>query len=198
MKKLMIAAAVVCVALASQAASVVWSSVGKFTDSTGAVPANATAYSTALNGGSIVLVQLSALTGGGYDWAKATVLAGQTAPTFKTSPSSKKGLLSATFSFAYDETEGASNILGDGDILGVMFKDSSGKLSQLVYASDMKTTVDDVLVISGLDDITNGGDRWSGNLNYASAGNFTAVPEPTSGLLMLLGVAGLALRRRRA
>lgn len=27
---------------------------------------------------------------------------------------------------------------------------------------------------------------------------YTAVPEPTSGLLMLLGVAGLALRRRRA
>ena len=28
--------------------------------------------------------------------------------------------------------------------------------------------------------------------------NWTAVPEPTSGLLMLLGMAGLALRRRRA
>lgn len=28
--------------------------------------------------------------------------------------------------------------------------------------------------------------------------NFTAVPEPTSGLLMLLGLAGLALRRKRA
>ena len=28
--------------------------------------------------------------------------------------------------------------------------------------------------------------------------NTGAVPEPTSGLLMLLGVAGLALRRRRA
>ena len=31
-----------------------------------------------------------------------------------------------------------------------------------------------------------------------TSANFAAVPEPTSGLLMLLGVAGLALRRRRA
>ena len=33
---------------------------------------------------------------------------------------------------------------------------------------------------------------------YAGAGWYAAVPEPTSGLLMLLGMAGLALRRRRA
>ena len=31
-----------------------------------------------------------------------------------------------------------------------------------------------------------------------SASGWTAVPEPTSGLLMLLGMAGLALRRKRA
>lgn len=31
-----------------------------------------------------------------------------------------------------------------------------------------------------------------------AAGSWSAVPEPTSGLLMLLGMAGLALRRRRA
>ena len=31
-----------------------------------------------------------------------------------------------------------------------------------------------------------------------SAGTWTAVPEPTSGLLVLLGMAGLALRRKRA
>ena len=32
----------------------------------------------------------------------------------------------------------------------------------------------------------------------ASGGGWQSVPEPTSGLLMLLGMAGLALRRRRA
>ena len=32
---------------------------------------------------------------------------------------------------------------------------------------------------------------------YTGAGWYTAVPEPTSGLLMLLGMAGLALRRGR-
>lgn len=33
---------------------------------------------------------------------------------------------------------------------------------------------------------------------YSTAGWYTAVPEPTSGLLMLLGMGALALRRRRA
>ena len=32
----------------------------------------------------------------------------------------------------------------------------------------------------------------------ANAGAWTAVPEPTSGLLLLLGMAGLALKRKRA
>jgi len=35
-------------------------------------------------------------------------------------------------------------------------------------------------------------------LSSGTSANFQSVPEPTSGLLMLLGVAGLALRRRRA
>ena len=39
-----------------------------------------------------------------------------------------------------------------------------------------------------------------GNMQSATqnAGNWAAVPEPTSGLLLLLGMAGLALKRKRA
>ena len=48
---------------------------------------------------------------------------------------------------------------------------------------------------------TTGLASWKmGDLETATAGNWVAqsVPEPTSGLLLLFGVAGLALRRRRA
>ena len=34
-------------------------------------------------------------------------------------------------------------------------------------------------------------------LGFGSAGTWTTVPEPTSALLLLIGAAGLALRRRR-
>ena len=38
----------------------------------------------------------------------------------------------------------------------------------------------------------------TGSISFEGNGTWTAVPEPTSGLLMLLGMAGLALRRKRA
>ena len=41
-------------------------------------------------------------------------------------------------------------------------------------------------------------DNFGGGFVGFDAGTWTAVPEPTSGLLLLLGVAGLALKRKRA
>ena len=53
-----------------------------------------------------------------------------------------------------------------------------------------------------LSDLSNAiGDSFSANLDLMAspAGQgYTAVPEPTSGLLLLIGVAGLALKRKRA
>jgi len=189
----MIALAAVACATVVQAASFTWGTDNKFTDSEGTVITTTDGYTAALNGGSIVLVLLS---DGTYNGAK-TVLAGQTAPAIKTTtPNSTKGRLSASFEFTFDEENVANNPFKNGDIIGVMFKDSDGNLSQLVYANDMTTTVDDVYTISGLSANTWFGDKFT----YASGGNFTtaAVPEPTSGLLLLLGMAGLALKRKRA
>ena len=40
--------------------------------------------------------------------------------------------------------------------------------------------------------------KSAAGLGFTTTGSWAVVPEPTSGLLLLLGVAGLALRRRRA
>ena len=41
-------------------------------------------------------------------------------------------------------------------------------------------------------------DNFGTGFGGIDAGTWTAAPEPTSGLLLLLGVAGLALKRKRA
>ena len=79
--------------------------------------------------------------------------------------------------------------------LAVVITDGKTMMN-ITYADGTKVT--DSYLVNGLAD-----NLWTGTgnqpFNFATKGNFTAdVPEPTSSLLMLLGVAGLALRRRRA
>lgn len=189
MKKLAISAAVVIMAVASQAAQFSWKTANFMVaaDSSGNAITTAAGFNTMLNGGSIVAVLV--------DGDTFTDLG---TSTFKTSGSAaQKYGISGSYAF----TAGASNPFSDGDIIQIMFKDSTGAYSWLKDGDGNDIVAQ--YTVSGFDDYTPQ-NSWTGSFTFGTAGTsgspntFTAVPEPTSGLLMLLGMAGLALRRRRA
>ena len=206
MKKLMIAAAIVSAAAMSQAASFGWKTANysQFLDpNSKEAVTTAAGYATAMNGGNIVLVYLA---DGTYSTAQLLenydtgATKGTGIATFKDSGAGTgKFGIAGTYG-----TDGSKTNLKDGDKIGVMYMDAKGALSQLVLA-DGKTTIDSIYTISGLD-AQDPKDGWSGaTFTIGTAGTSTArtgfttnVPEPTSGLLLLLGVGAMALRRRRA
>ena len=182
MKKLMIAAAIVCAAAMSQAASIAWSSDYNYVTKDGTIQTADTA-----DAGTFVLCYLGD-TKNGYSWDDAEVVNEGTVK-YASMGSSKTAKAGGTFAFTFDDGD-----YKDGDVFGVMFQDASGNLSQLVTPGDSPTAIAEAFTISGLTD-----DRYAGVMSFAGS-NYTvaSVPEPTSGLLLLLGVAGMALRRRRA
>ena len=197
----MIALAAVACAAGLQAASFTWKT-GNYTNvlnPDGSAVTTADGYASLMNGGNIVLVLLS---DGTYEGGM-TALVGTEGSTaaFKTGGAATvKYGLSTTFKF-----DGEGSLLKNGDKIGVAYQNASGDLSQLILTDTTGADlgkVDAVYTISGLSD-----DTWQGDyFTFTTAGTSAAktyittaaVPEPTSGLLMLLGMAGLALRRRRA
>ena len=177
MKKLMIAAAIVCAAVVSQGASILWKSNYNYVTKDGTVQTAATA-----DAGKFVLVYLG---DGKADWENAKVV-NEGAITYSTSMG---GSAKATGTFAFDYGGDYDN----GSIFGVMFQDAGGNLSQLVTPGDSPTPIAVEFAIAGMSD-----DRYQGTMTFSSS-NYTvaSVPEPTSALMLLLGVAGLALRRKQ-
>jgi len=190
MKKLFMSALIATVAVVANAATVNWQSTAIY------VPVESTTPSTYLkaNGGTRVVnayvfeyaasdsATWQAYKDGTKDiWADYS--AGKLTGTQTSGKTSATGTATIAGSMNYGETD-----YGYGLVIYTFDKDGDSKVDYY-YTSAEKTSSE---VGTGL--------SVSGILVTSSTnvGAWVATPEPTSGLLLLLGMAGLALKRKRA
>ena len=162
MKKLLIAAAIVCAAVISQAASTDWKvTCGNMKDHTGTASFSGTyqLYATGGDLSSDLLVLTIDDCGTTLNQKAFTVASGLT--------------VDQSYNFYYTLVDSAGYTL------------TSAKSANAYKASE---TGAPVIALGNQATFTGNPSNWKA----------AAAPEPTSGLLLLLGVAGLALKRRRA
>ena len=189
MKKLMIALAAVAMGVAANAASFAWQvPSGRIFDGTGTTGAagySPTVGMTAYLFDAGVYSQetlVSALSGAGADYTKA--IAGAS-----TVVNSDARVDAKSFTYSVTESFDAYFVIVGDDKVFISDAMASGIQASAEQAIDFASvsTPSKTTFTSGT--FAANGAGW-----YSTA----AVPEPTSGLLLLLGVAGLALKRKRA
>ena len=179
MKKIMIALAAVAIAAVSQAATVRWTmSQVQASDGSGAASGYLAMVFDATTAQSDVIAAVMA--------KDATTLATLANNWSQTTTSNASGLLSSAGNGNYAASDAFSVYL-------VLFDAGSVADASNYFVSETKNGS----INAAGSNATLAFGTFASQVTATGAG-WTAVPEPTSGLLMLFGMAGLALRRRRA
>ena len=186
MKKILMAVAIVCAAVAAQAASVNWTWT---TSSSGAVYTPGSTSETVSGG--LMYIFADGLQSTVFEqWSKDGTMA---SGSLHSKELTSAGLLPAASSSAEFSTEAtgakqsffAALITEDGLFISATKSGSESSLAggtKLTFAFKSASQAEAI----------------TGATSYTGAGWYAAVPEPTSGILLLIGMAGLALRRKQA
>ena len=172
MKKLVIAAAIALAAVASQAAAISWGTAG-IKDHTGTNASKSSATITAIctiwdSTGNTVLYTSDPTSYNSLNQYKGT----WTDETLVKAGTTYQAQIVLTSSDGWElKSDVASFTTDASDPYNINFSSGAGFISETAKLNNASTTA-----------------------NYG----WQSVPEPTSGLLLLLGVAGLALKRKRA
>ena len=192
MKKLMIALAAVAFAAVTQAASIDWS-VGKNSWTLDSGSYASAGYTVYLINGATALDTIAAAinsTMGAFDadqsWVFGSSVTANAKGSVATNTTTTDKLTRGT---SYD----FSVLIVDAGATGGPKYMVSAASSAAAYSAAQSD--EPVSIAFGSESL--GANALTYNATSAANG-WAAVPEPTSGLLMLLGMAGLALRRRRA
>jgi len=187
MKKIMIAVAIVCAAAMTQAAAFNWQSSSTSTKGKLYSGNTTLAYATY---GAATLYMFDVAT-----YSQADAFAALKAGTLDTT----KAVTSTTLSTASKITSKGFDYGTKGETYSFYFAtvlDSKNFYISSVQADKVNpTSGTTALTYDNLN--TTSQTTTSAGTTFAGAG-FYNIPEPTSGLLLLVGMAGLALRRRRA
>ena len=189
MKKLIVAAALVCAAAVTQATTFKW---GTSAQAYGPAVANLTVPGVYSPGTANNDRMKAEGTNQGVTWTYSMILTATVGTTVTTSDE-----ITGTIT-SYSSNKINQDI--STDFFTLPTDDSTKNYAWDIVITGTMTVGTDVYTITS-DHITGSRDFTSlsnASISTGVPGQWTVTPEPTSGLLLLLGAAGLALKRKRA